>query len=89
MALPHLEVLDLADNAIAAIPEDCASLHAQELILSRNRIAEIPVALADAKFLKILRLDEVAKFVAFSSQLPCTPPLQPPHPKTKRARKTP
>jgi Leucine-rich repeat (LRR) protein len=61
--LPRLDVLNLSDNKITELPDEGATYAAtriHELILSRNRLVVVPVSLAAAPHLRVLRLDEVS-----------------------------
>ena len=56
--LPNLDMLDLSNNSIAALPNEISSLSAIELNLNKNRLSELTDSLSGCKQLKVLRVEE-------------------------------
>ena len=56
--LKKLEVLNLAANKLKSLPESVRSLSVVELNLNRNRLASLPLQVAQCRNLKVLRLAE-------------------------------
>ena len=56
--LKQMNVLDLANNKIRAIPEEIRSLEATELVLNCNQVSLIAPEVSQCPRLRTLRLEE-------------------------------
>lgn len=54
----HLDVVDLSDNKIRALPESVGDLQVVELNMNKNQIALLPASLSRCPRLKVFRLEE-------------------------------